>query len=142
MIRGSRTLNLHPRICVIPCAPTFAHALCVPSRRSYFACSEGCVPSLCTLTLKLFRLLRVSRALSLYPHFEAFLHAPTVVYTQFVPSRWRYPVRSSVRSRSICTLSLELFRIFQGLRTLIWYSHFEAILHAPRVAFPVFVLSL
>ena len=118
MLRGSRTINLYFHSGAIPLAPRATRPQFLPSQWGYFVCPEGHAPSVCTLTLKLFRVPRGSRALSLYAHPGDISHAPRATYPQFVPSLRSYFVRSKGHAPSICTLAVGLFRMLRGSRIL------------------------
>ena len=142
VLRGLLTVETRPHFGAISHAPRVMYPRNTPTRRSYFACPEGRVLSRCTLSSKLFRMLRRSRTLSSFLHFAASLHASRLAYPQSVLSRWSYFACSEGRVPAICTLTLKLCRMIHGSRALNLHSHFGAISHAPRVAYPQFVPSL
>merc|ERR1712102_207590 len=136
MLRGSNTLKLDPHFGAIPHAPRVEYSQVGPSLQSYPACSEGRIPSSCTLTSELSRVLRGSNTLKLYPHFGAIPHAPRVEYPQVGPSLRSYPACSEGRIPSSWTLTSEISRMLRGSNTLKLDPHFGAIPHAPRVEYP------
>ena len=136
MLRGSRTLKLDPHFGARPRAPRVVYPQGVPSFRSYPACSEGRVPSKCTLTSGLDPMIRESCTLKLDPHFGAIPHAPRVAYPQGGPSVRSYPARTEGSVPSRWTLTSELSLMLRGLCTLKLDPHVGAIPHAPRVAYP------
>ena len=136
MLRGLRTLGLYPHFGAISHAPRVAYPRFGPSHWSYFACSQGRIPSIWTVTLELFRIIRVSHTFNAYPHIGAISHAQKVAYPRFAPSLWGFFACSAGRAPWICTLTLELCHMLRGLRTLDLYPHFEVIAYAPMATRP------
>ena len=161
MVRGSRTLELRPDVGDISDAPRARYLRNVRTLLSFPARSGGHVPSKRALTLGLSRMLRGLRTLETRTHFGAISHArkvvyhgnapplrtprvrgsraPRVAYSQFAPLLCSFFARSEGHVPSICALTLKLPHTLRGSRALNMCSHFEAILHAPRVAHPEFV---
>ena len=133
--RGPCTFETHPQFGAILHAPRVVFPHVAPSDWSYPACSEGRVPSNCTLSLEPSRSLRGWRTPETHPPFGAILHSPRVVCPQNTPLLWGFPVCSEARVPSKISLSLELSRMLRGSRTLETHPKFGAIPHSPRVAY-------
>ena len=84
---------------------------------------------------------RESRTHNLDPHLEAISHAPRVALPQVTLSHGSYFALSDGRVHPNYTLTLELFRTCRVSRALNLRPLLGNILHAPRVAFPEFVLA-
>ena len=69
------------------------------------------MPSRLAVTAEMFRVLRGSSNLETRPDIEAISHAPRIAYPHFGPEQWSYFAISEARVLSMCTLTLELFRM-------------------------------
>ena len=81
-------------------------------------------------------MLRGSHSQSLSSHFEAIQYVPEAAYPKFVVSHGSYFASTEGRAHLILTLTLKLFHIFRGSRTLSLYPRTRAISHALMVVIP------